>query len=115
MPRKRNGNEIEATAELQRGNESTNCARCDQGTEDNSGNRFALRGASQPGDELEAAGDSRSAGTVCGSAVAAGHERGSVKGGVVPADWTVAGGAGLAEKKVRPIALEQRQEWIAEH
>jgi hypothetical protein len=53
-------------------------------------------GVSQPGDELEATSDSRSVGTVCGSAVAAGHERGSVKGGAVPADWTVAGGAGLA-------------------
>jgi transposase-like protein len=50
----------------------------------------------QPGDELEAASDSRSAGTVRGSAVAARHERGSAEGGVVPADWTVAGGAGLA-------------------
>jgi transposase-like protein len=42
------------------------------------------------------ASDSRSAGTVRGSAVAARHERGSAEGGVVLADWTVAGGAGLA-------------------
>ena len=55
-----------------------------------------MTGSSQPGDELEAASDSRSAGTVRGSAVAAGHERGSAEGRVVPADRAVAGGAGLA-------------------
>jgi hypothetical protein len=39
LPRKRSRNEIEATAELQRGNESTNRAGGDQGTEDHSGVR----------------------------------------------------------------------------
>src|SRR5436853_575753 len=100
---------------LQRGNESANRAGGDQGTEDNSGNRFALRGASEPSDELEAASHSRSAGSLCGSAVAAGHERGNVEGGVVPTDWAVASGAGLAQKKVRPIALDQRRGWISEY
>ena len=96
LSRKGSRNEIEATADLQRGNESTHRAGGDQGAEDHSGNRFALRRTSRPGGELEAASDSRSAGTVRGSALAAGHERGSAKGGVVPADRAAAGGAGLA-------------------